>query len=45
MNSEGIEPKQKEDDEMKPLDLKDIYNGLMTIIIIILSVGQYSRIF
>jgi hypothetical protein len=29
---------------MKPLDLKDIYNGLITIIIIALGIGQYGRL-
>jgi len=29
---------------MKPIDLKDLINGLITVIIIALSVGQYGKL-
>lgn len=29
---------------MKPIDLKDLINGLITVIIITLSVGQYGKL-
>jgi hypothetical protein len=40
-----IDPNDHErTNEMKPLDLKDIYNGLITVIIIALAIGQYGRL-
>ena len=29
---------------MKPIDLKDLINGLFTVIIIALAVGQYGKL-
>lgn len=29
---------------MKPIDLKDIINGLITVIIIAVSIGQYGKL-
>jgi hypothetical protein len=29
---------------MKPIDLKDLINGLITVIIIALSIGQYGKL-
>lgn len=37
-------PARQKDHDMKPIDLKDLINGLITVIIIAISVGQYGNL-